>query len=116
MGRRGNAPAQGVLLRAPGPVPLFQYGRGYPGGPQVFCGNSQELCTRPGSICLVAGCLEEFGGNRDLGAYYRLMAALLARQGWMVHVLLCCPNWTGTATGAWAGRLARTGISISMLD
>src|SRR5262249_54747702 len=87
-----------------------------PGGPQVFCRDSQELCTRAGSICLVFPRFEGFGGDRVLGTYYRVMAAHLARHGWKVHVLLCGGNAIATAQDPWAGRLAGTGISVAILE
>lgn len=41
----------------------------------------------PGSICLVANDLAYLVRNGGIGTYFWLLAPLLARHGWRVHVL-----------------------------
>lgn len=68
-----------------------------------------------GSICLVAGELSTLFLNGGIGTYFHLLAHLLARHGWRVHILYCGHIHDHEALAQAPRRLAQAGISFSNL-
>src|SRR5262245_8702 len=71
--------------------------------------------SRPaaGSICLVANDLDYLVKNGGVGTYYWLLAHLLAREGWRVHILFCGPVEDRSAVESVRRRLQEAGIALS---
>ena len=70
----------------------------------------------PGSICLVASELSTLFLNGGIGTYFHLIAHLLARHGWRVHVLYCGRVDDAEALARAPRVLAEAGIGFSCLN
>jgi glycosyltransferase involved in cell wall biosynthesis len=69
-----------------------------------------------GRLCLVANDFDYVLRNGGIGTYNWLIADLLARRGWYVHVLYCGKPPRGPRAEALAARLEPAGIGWSALD
>lgn len=81
----------------------------------MFQQDSQRK-TAPGSICLVAGELSTLFLNGGIGTYFHLIAHLLAKHGWRVHILYYGPIHDPQAFAELPRRLAAAGIGFSCLE
>ncbi len=70
----------------------------------------------PGSICLVANDLDHVVRNSGMGTYYSLLAPLLVKAGWRVHILYLGTVDDPRGLVEAPIKLRRQGVSFSLLS